>query len=315
MKTRKKKQRTKKKGEPVRDTTVVVAVGCGGIFYHGLTRMATFCNRRLKTRVVLVDPDKIEAKNASRQWGTKVGVEKVLAARDTLLSLTGDHIIILVRRVDAPRDLVAMVREDEKVMAFTLNGELKGGMQRPYWESVVRVVVVCSPDNHLCRVNVHKGCGLLASETGVEVCEITAGNGPDYGYAYGCVHQLMPVSNSKSGVPPDVRGIAKVFEGMGTTPGTVRCERDWTKYHPDIVSEARAEARRLRHPASCGAMKETVPGQTMTTNQLTAMCMWDLAEMMVGSDKVGEVYWTREKDPRVEGNMISVVRAKLVERE
>ena len=40
--------------------TLLVCVGTGGIFYHGLSRMATFCHRRGDTDVLLIDPDKVE---------------------------------------------------------------------------------------------------------------------------------------------------------------------------------------------------------------------------------------------------------------
>lgn len=308
-KKKKVEQKRPKKGrKPVRDTTVVVAVGCGGIFYHGLSRMATFCNRRLKVRVVLIDPDKVEKKNGARQWGGGVGQPKVAIA-SSLLGQLGDRINSITARmapIDDPKDLVTMAGYDKEFEEY--RRDMVKGYVGPYWERVVRVVVVSAPDNHLCRVNVHRGCGLLASETGVEVLDITAGNGPDYGYAYGCAH--------RPGVVVTRRALMTDPDALPNGKKEVRCNGDWTKSHPDIVSEARDEARRLAHPASCGAMEEVVPGQTMTTNMLTALCIWDLAEIMVSTEEpVGEVYWTREKDPRVEGNMINVVRAKLAERD
>ncbi len=272
-----------------REVTVLVVVGCGGITYHGLSRMATFCNRREYARAAFIDPDVIEAKNASRQWGKDEGmtkVEKVTGAM-TQLSDAASSLSPILARIGKPNDFVKAVQT-----------YMKGFVNE--WRDVKQVVVVSSPDNHLCRMNVHKGCIKLCKEIMPPVYEITAGNGPDYGYAYGCKHIF------------DEKGTA-IAKSVGVKPslkpvGLYQCIGDWVRMHPDIKNEAQREARALAHPAACGDMKEEVPGQTMTTNQLTALCVWDLAEIMVCDSKVGEVYWVHENTPE---KGIYVTRAKL----
>ncbi len=251
--------------------TLLVCVGTGGIFYHGLSRMATFCHRRGDTEVVLIDPDKVEEKNAARQWGTGIGQPKVRVAGMALFALGIKDVIGLphIASMETAKRWVDVVKE--------YCGRDKGFDNKPK-EVVGRIIVISTPDNHLCRVNVHEGCRELASIThpGVEVIEITAGNSLERGYAYGCVHHRQNSMSQKN--------VGRVI--------TV-CEGDWNVRHPDIAREAEKERQELAHPQPCGGLESPVGEveQSMTSNQLTALCVWDLAEMMVVEGMVGEVQW------------------------
>lgn len=252
--------------DPTGDVTLLVCVGCGGVFYHGLSRMVTWCQRRDKTEVVLVDPDKIEKHNRTRQWGDWPGAEKVFHAKRVLGEL-GVAAMMVPAEIKGPKEL------GQAIEIFDLLK--RGGLKR--------IVVISTPDNHKCRVDVHEGCKLLASETGLEVMEITAGNDLKGGYAYGCVHYVEK-GNAQDRHPhlvPD-------------SPDVLKCVGDWAKVHPDILKEAELEKWQLAHPESCQDLDGDE--QTMTTNQLTALCVWDLAEMMVVDGKVGEVLWSNGGD-------------------
>ncbi len=220
--------------------TLLVCVGTGGIFYHGLSRMATFCHRRGDTEVILIDPNKIEEKNAARQWGTGIGEYKVHIARQVLISLGLTRNQALTSKIYDERTLVSAV--GTSIL------------------SIKQIIVVCT-SNHLCRVNVHEGCKELASAThpGVEVIEIIAGNSLERGYAYGCVHHRQNFMSQKN-------------------VGRVRtvCTGDWYERHPAILDKA---------------------GQSMTSNQLTALCVWDLAEIMIVEGVVGEILWSNIEEP------------------
>jgi hypothetical protein len=145
-------------------------IGVGGVFYHGLVRMATYCNKRGEgTKVVLVDPDVIEGKNAVRQWGIGIGEAKVTVAAKALDTLTGAIVYPHVGKVDEHTNLLAYMYAERTDGADT-------------------ILVVSLPDNHRTRVRAHKECDMLSQMTGKPVMEVTAGNEVDNGYAYGCVH-------------------------------------------------------------------------------------------------------------------------------
>lgn len=258
------------------DMTLLVAVGCGGIFYHGLSRMVVWANRRGWTETTLIDPDKIEEKNASRQWGTDlpglkiVGTFKVRVAQKAMIEL-GMTCSAYEHGIDKPEG-----------MLYVMN---TSGDYKRHYERFERIVVVATPDNHLCRVHVHEGCRLLAMSTGVPVYEVTAGNQLDSGYAYGCLHQW---ELNKYECPAGITGFPK-------------CVGDWTVRHPDILEEAEKERQRLAEPEACSDMEETAEEQTAKSNQLTAGCIWDLAEMMVRENKVGEVQWAVVSDTNGRG--------------
>jgi hypothetical protein len=289
------KDTPKAKNKIDRDITVVISVGCGGLFYQGLPRMATFLNKRKVARVILLDGDRIELKNTARQWGgNTVSEMKVKVASKVLETLHTGPATISGQMLKAKEDLMNLIIYDKSRYD---RGELRHYKKKEervdYFDRIQKVVVVVVPDNHLCRKVAHEGCANLAQLMSVEVYEVVAGNGPDYGYAYGCIH------------------------------GKTKCMGDWTRMHPDIIQEADREAEKKAQPASCGAMEESVPGQTAHTNQLTSICIWDMVEMMVSQDRegkryVGETYWVVEVDPKdnsPEGQRkkITTVRAKLEE--
>lgn len=273
--------------EPV---TLLVVVGCGGGMYHGLPRLATWCHRRGSIRVLLIDPDKVEEKNAARQWGVGIGEYKVTVAMKALGTLGIYHVSPSWVGVDS-HDRTGLEDIVGSRYLKAIGGELS------------RIVVCNGPDNHKTRMDVHEGCRLLATRTGVEVFEIVSGNTADDGYAYGCVHvphhglhtsfQIVSGGGLKSNPKGDVRPYA--------------CIGDWVPNHPDIPEEAERERRGEAEPMGCGALANVAAvadrvEQTVTGNQLTALCEWDLAEAMVAEDVVGEILWVHEetkgKNPR-----------------
>lgn len=365
------KERYKMSNEQERTKTLLVCVGCGGIFYHGLSRMATWCHRRGDTWVILVDPDKVEEKNVTRQWGADlpglqiVGEYKVKVAQQVLLKLG----------ITSGAFKRAVIDGD----LYSLHPH--GGDKRPHYERYTRIMVLSTPDNHRCRVDVHEGCMRLALETGLEVLEITAGNTAGNGYAYGCVHRVTSIGcQVDTPIPPLGRSVRvrgewvidwarqhfgedeplkewrREMEKRGIYAQLV-CDGDWTKRHHDIVEEARLERMhetapaRVKEieekckkcefrgiactgsipieakgcgyakewqelqqylPASCGNMEEEVAGQTMTSNQLTSLCIWDLAEMMIVENMVGEVCWSNGTEE--EGKKYTKIQANLRKR-
>jgi len=258
------KKKSKKKEPPVQGT-LLICVGCGGIFYHGLTRMSVWVQKRDGAKVLLIDPDKIEAKNRTRQWGSGIGHYKVCVAREALvLGLGLDEKKIYTYQ---GRAIPTLFHPD--ILEESSDGELL--------EDIGRVVVVATPDNHLCRKEVHEGCVTLAMKSGLPVYEITAGNDMEGGYAYGCVHH-----REETKVASDGKGTSRTV--------VVKCDGDWVLRHPDIIKEAELEAQRLAEPMPCGEMEEEVL-QSAVTNSMTAGCVWDLAEMMMSGGMVGEALW------------------------
>jgi hypothetical protein len=73
----------------------------------------------------------------------------------------------------------------------------------------------------------------------------------------------------------------------------VACYGDWALSHPTIAIEAAEEERGEAEPMECGAMQGDggEVEQTDSTNHLTALCIWDLAERMIRQDVVGEITW------------------------
>lgn len=262
--------------------TLLVCVGCGGVFYHGLSRMATWCHRRGGVKVLLIDPDKIEERNAARQWGTGIGAYKVVIATVVLYDLGVTNTSYYTTKIISSADLLTMV------------GKNTGDCNR--------ILVINGPDNHKGRIDIHEGCRLLAGKTGVEVMEITSGNTLERGYAYGCVHvpvRSLPmtpnVKDSAEGPVQIAPGIVKIGKEIYETK-TI-CIGGWMKTHPDIAEEAKKERAGEAQAESCGALKSPVGGhQSITGNMLTALCEWDLAEKMMGG-VVGEILWANIPTP------------------
>lgn len=220
-------------------------VGCGGGFYHGITQMACWLNRRGKTvgLIHLYDPDAVEERNGLRQWGTDSGESKVVVACRALDELAVQQ-PIMTHSIAVPP------------MSF---------------DKDMQQVVILLPDNHLTRVRVFGE--LRAHQEGTDwklpaVC-ITAGNTEVDGYAY-----------------------SSMFKDE-----TIWC--NWLLRHHDIreeaLKEATAEALQEQNPTGCA----NTPGpdeQTVLGNVLTAACIWQIVEMAVGSDEIGEMRWSKDKE-------------------
>ncbi len=224
------------------DKSLLICVGVGGVFYHGMSRLTNFAHRRVNLDIFLIDPDKVEDKNKLRQWGgNTIGHDKVVAADNTLAYLLSldYHIYPSTDKVEEHTHFIKMLENLPDYKYIT---------------------VVHTPDNHLCRMTVHQNCIELHKKTGKRVIEITGGNTIDNGYAYSCIHHHGKIDG------------------------------DWTDRHPDIAEEAAREVEQLAHPAPCGNMG-TVE-QSVSSNQLTAYCVWELAEKAITEDMFGEVCWS-----------------------
>ena len=122
-------------------------------------------------KVILIDPDKVEAKNGMRQWATGVGKAKVDVAGQALwaLGMSATSTELYIKGVVGVEDLAKIVS------SRVLN-------------KAERIMIISTPDGHECRMDVHRGAEILAGKAGKDVMEITAGNSENDGFAYGCVH-------------------------------------------------------------------------------------------------------------------------------
>ena len=246
-------------GQKKEISTLVCGVGVGGVFYHGLSMMSNFIQKREDVGLLLLDHDVVEEKNRLRQWGFGVGESKVSVAEKILSPLTSGCLIgTVVGKIETVKTL------QEEVLKFAQRVQETG----EYEMKVQRIFVIHAPDNHLCRMLVHEGCGSLQRLVKKPVIEITGGNTVRDGYAYGCRH-----------------------EDSG-------CLGDFLKRHPDIKISAENEIKKIESPMPCGGLEETVE-QTSHSNSLTANCIWSLAEKMSRSDFVGEIIWSTDEDNRV----------------
>ena len=241
----------KTKKEKPKLKTLVVYVGTGGVFYHGLTLMSGFLMRREDVGVILLDDDVIEEKNKFRQWAVGVDKAKSEIAELTIRSMTGlKHVLGLQEKITDSKDLLKYVLESAKY--FTEKEETENVVER--------IFVLHSPDNHLCRTIVHSGCSMLASKIKVPVIEITGGNTLTDGYGYSCIH-----------------------EGD-------ECRGNYMKRHADILHTAEQEIKRLESPLPCGSLGEGL-AQSGIGNLRTAGCMWQLAEFAAVDTFTGEYIW------------------------
>lgn len=228
-----------------RRKTLLICVGVGGVFYHGLTRLTTFVNRRGldDIDVLLVDPDVVDETNGGRQWATKIGEAKVLRASGVLWGY----------------GIEAMGAE------WTWQEHYPMESMQKCLKLYAKVIVIHTPDNHECRVQVHEDCKDICRSHCIPVMEITGGNTAMDGYAYGT---LWLYTGGKEEVTP---------------------YGDWTKRHPDILDSAEAEIARREDPHACAGMG--TEEQTVHSNHLTAHCIWSLAEVMWSQRVVGEYKW------------------------
>ncbi len=218
--------------------TVLVCVGCGGVFYHGMSQISPLVAREGIEKVVLVDPDTVEEKNAGRQWGS-VGMLKVNTAILALMNM-GVEVKIL------------------QAIGEKFTSKVMDGMDK-----FDRVVLVATPDNHRCRMEVLNAGMVLVDLLEVEVVVVIGGNGVDGGYAYGMW--------------------MKGEEVMG----------NWDKRHPDIREEAEKEALALANPEGCGNLDESEE-QSVGGNHMTGYCVWRTVEVVMGHKQGYEMLWTAD---------------------
>jgi len=134
----------------------VLVVGCGGLIYHALPRLANIVRVNKRTRLTLVDNDVVEERNGARQWGTD-GQSKVGAAQMGLVQLG----------VEPDDTTTHVLRVDERFRLGQVWLPQGAGLR----------VVVSLPDNHLARIHVHEA----VAQWGGSVWEIMAGNSVEGG--------------------------------------------------------------------------------------------------------------------------------------
>lgn len=230
---------------------LVVCVGTGGVFYHGLTLMTGFLAKRDDVGVILIDDDVIEEKNSIRQWANGVGEPKTTIAELTIRALTGNNKVLGIRE---------KLEDSGELLKYTLQGAKHFADFEETENVVQKVFVLHSPDNHLCRMIVHSGCSTLQSVLKVPIIEITGGNTLTDGYGYSCIHTA---------------------EGI---------QGDYMKRHSDILHTAEKELKRLENPLPCGSLGEGLE-QSNHGNLWTASCMWKLAEEAARDGFTGEECW------------------------
>lgn len=134
-----------------------VIVGCGGLFFHGLGSMSVKLAMSKVDRVVLLDHDRLEARNMSRQpWG-RIGENKAPAAA-AILSLLAPGLTV----------------EPHVFRAQDWNG----------WHTLSAGDIVCAfPDNHAARKFViDRTAEVLEKEV---VTLLYGGNELDHGGVFG----------------------------------------------------------------------------------------------------------------------------------
>jgi molybdopterin/thiamine biosynthesis adenylyltransferase len=198
----------------------VVIVGAGGLLYHCMPSLATLLRsyRRpdLRMELVIIDPDVVEEKNRSRQWGD-VGSSKVYLAASRLDELG-------VEAYEFPEGYKKRVSRENLLVE----------------KHTAMLVVICLPDNHLARAQVHKALWEEAKKNPeVEVWGLFAGNTANSGW---CASSLY----TREGI-------------LG----------DWIPDHRDVVDEAMREVAGETAGESCGMVEEEQEGQTIESNQQT----------------------------------------------
>ncbi len=226
--------------------TQVVMVGAGGLLYHCLPSVATLLNgMNRKMGITVIDPDIVEEKNRARQWGV-VGEMKASLAMSMLYDLM--------------REGMAVVGEVRKVC----RQDLKESNRWLVGNEPTHTIILCLPDNHLCRAQVHKALvGMGRDDT--EVWGIYGGNGRNSGWAYACRYRKE------------------------------RVEWDWSVRNPNIIEEAIREAKKEGEPViSCGEVDENVAGQTLLGNKKTGVCIIEALDGVVHYKTGGRFFWDQD---------------------
>lgn len=149
----------------------MVVIGCGGLAYHGMPRMANFCYARGIDKVVYVDPDVVKEENGTRQWikvTERAGYEivadepKVVRMAQVVENLGIGQGVVVPDKVENAR--VAVLEQ------------LSRG-DREVW-------VVGLPDSHEVRMEIMKLAGAIReSGRAGGVMLVMGGNGQDDGWA------------------------------------------------------------------------------------------------------------------------------------
>lgn len=247
---------------------VMIVIGCGGGFFHGLSLMRNWLAKRDDAvRVVLVDADMVEPRNRFRQWATP-GVAKTTCAKLALASL------------GFPADQILEVKEMlDDAMCNGTDGRLGGSSLEPTrlgmvdCRDVERWWVVGMPDNHQARVLTMHYAKMLHKLGKRDVTVCTSGNAGTDGFAYlGRMVPGQPMLN------------------------------DWLIFHPDIVEEAEREIRdeaqfqqELAEGIGCGTRPDTGGiTQTAMSNFMSSACRWQALERAAQEVGGWDYQWAEE---------------------
>jgi len=243
----------------------VKIVGAGGLLDHCLPSLCTVLNGYTppgtKVRGDILDPDEVEPRNVTRQWGM-VGASKAALASDLMF----DYFLV----------------GDRNMLGGRARASLKNMGSWP--RGTTMLVVLCLPDNHLTRMQVHKELERVGREGECgdgEVWGLYAGNGGRSGWCYVCQY----------------------------LKGGIRW--DWVSAHPDILPEMLAEIAPAAPPVEgCGRAPEEVgmEGQTLRSNQLTGVLivqgLMDLLVWHEGSER----HWYEEGEGKATGKILMYQR-------
>lgn len=251
---------------------VVINVGCGGLFWHGLPRYATWYGPwREESQGIYVDGDVLERRNEGRQWLIgRIGqykvdaVEKVLRGmgmgeertdggfrpgawdvyvvgslgkqeRETKVSLSGSGLM----RGEGREEVEAWSKRGLFLAELDLGGYVRDRVEAE--EAWLFGLV----DNHMARVCLY--------EMGEKIVE-----GGHAGAVYVC-----SAGNNVMG------GWAAVCK-MTKEEGRVVKKGDWKVYRADIWKEAEEERAGRSGAQQCAAMGE----QSAGSNGMTVQCLW-----------------------------------------
>lgn len=183
---------------------LIISVGCGGLFYHGLPKLVNFLAKRERPLVLLIDADNVEEKNRLRQWVHEEDVPKVHLAASALHILGG-------YKVQIKREMLSE--------AGDLMGFVEGCFTPSMLSDVDDVILFSLPDNHKCRVNSLLATQHLCHKLSASGLVVTGGNTLDNGYAYGTdINALGEVENSYLARHPEILEEAEAEDGGEAEP-------------------------------------------------------------------------------------------------
>ena len=232
----------------------IILVGLGGLTYNGLTGLVNWIGNQAGTlgKLVLIDPDVVEERNAERQWRIGVNGSKVGVAMHCISELGLRDI-----------EMVGYDRKFEDTIG-ELNQLLCEGEE---------LIVIESVDNQMCRVAIYDWVVQMARRK-EKVEYVLSGNDLEGGYAAKMSIEHCEPEESTGWGDEDVQAGLKCV-------GNVKLRRF------DIWEEAEAERNHQVDMEAGRGCVAVIGEQSAVVNTLTAWCRLHLLES--GGD--GEVVW------------------------